>query len=506
MHLTINDRYIHLDEIATAKTVSLDREAGFRKKIEESQRVLLDKIKSGKPIYGVTTGYGESGKNYLDFEEAEKLQQNLYRFHGCGLGELLSIDESRLVVTLRMISLSKGFSGISFELLEAMETLLAKEIYPAIPSQGSVGASGDLTPLSYVAAVLAGEREVIYKNEVRSTVDVFGELGIKSYHFKPKEALAIMNGTTVMSAIALAAFMKFEKTLDSFISFCAGFFEAMLADTTSLMDFVHEVKPHPGQIECAKKLLERIHGSKLTRDAQLRYEEFFDYKHQNIQDRYSVRCIPQVLGPVFENMGISKRWLETEINSASDNPLVCVREDRVYTGCNFYGGYIAHACDTLKICLANTADLLDKQFAALVDEKLNNGLGENLKIGNEPYFHGFKAMQITLSSLSADVLTRMLPGSLFSRSTESLNQDKVSMGTTSAISFRDTLVDFEKMLAVAMLGLAQAFDIRGDENLSPFSKELHANIRSLSEPVTHDRRLDHDILLVLEEMRKGRFA
>lgn len=506
MNLTINDRHIDLTQIAGAATVTLDKSAEFRTTIENSQKVLLEKIQSGKPIYGVTTGYGESGKNYLDYEKAEKLQQNLYRFHGCGLGELLSVEESRLIVTLRLISLSKGVSGISFELLEAMETLLTKEVYPAIPQQGSVGASGDLTPLSYVAAVLAGEREVIYKGEVRPAIEVFGELGIAPYHFKPKEALAIMNGTTVMSAIALAAFVKFERTLDSFISFCAGFFEAMLADTTSLMDFVHEVKPHPGQIECAKKLLSRVQGSKLTRDAQLRYEEFFDYKHQNIQDRYSVRCIPQVLGPVFENMEISKRWLETEINSASDNPLVCVREDRVYTGCNFYGGYIAHACDTLKISMANVADLLDKQFAALVDEKLNNGLGENLKIGNEPYFHGFKAMQITLSSLSADVLTRMLPGSLFSRSTESLNQDKVSMGTTSAISFRDTLVDFEKMLAVAMLGLAQAFDIRGDENLSPFSKELHAKIRALSAPLIEDRRLDNDIMLVLEEIRKGRFV
>lgn len=506
MNLTIDNRYIDLSSIAGANIVTLDKSIEFRTAIENSHKILLNKIKTGNPIYGVTTGYGESGKNYLDYEKAEKLQQNLYRFHGCGLGELLSVEESRLILILRLISLSKGVSGISFELLEAMETLLIKEVYPAIPQQGSVGASGDLTPLSYVAAVLAGEREVIYHGEVRPAIDVFGELGIASYHFKPKEALAIMNGTTAMSAIALAAFLKFEQTLESFISFCAGFFEVMLADITSLMDFVHEVKPHAGQMECAKRLLSRVRGSNLTRDAQLRYEEFFDYKHQNIQDRYSIRCIPQVLGPVFENMEISKRWLETEINSASDNPLVCVREDRVYTGCNFYGGYIAHACDTLKISMANMADLLDKQFAALVDEKLNNGLGENLKIGNEPYFHGFKAMQITLSSLTADVLMKMLPSSLFSRSTESLNQDKVSMGTTSAISFRDTLVDFEKMLSVAMLGLAQAFDIRGSENLSPFSRELHIKIRSLSAPLIEDRRLDKDIMIMLEEMRKGRFV
>lgn len=506
MSLMINDRYITLDEISVSSGATIDKSGEFRKKIEDSHKVLLDKIKSGKPIYGVTTGYGESGKNYLDFEKAEKLQQNLYRFHGCGLGELLSVEESRFIVTLRLISLSKGVSGISFELLEAMENLLKHEVYPAIPQQGSVGASGDLTPLSYVAAVVAGEREVIYKGEVRPTMDVFGELNIKPYHFKPKEALAIMNGTSVMSAIALASFKRFETVFEAFISFCSGFFEAMLADTTSLMDFVHEVKPHAGQIACAKKLLSRVEGSKLTRDAELRYEEFFDYKHQNIQDRYSVRCIPQVLGPVLENLEISRKWLETEINSASDNPLVCVREDRVYTGCNFYGGYVAHACDTLKIALANMADLLDKQFASLVDEKLNNGLGENLKIGNAPYFHGFKAMQITLSSISADVLTKMLPGSLFSRSTESLNQDKVSMGTTSAISFRETLNDFEKMLSVAMLGLAQAFDIRGDENLSPKAVELHGKIRALSAQLIEDRRLDIDIQKVLMEIRNGSFA
>lgn len=503
MKITIDSKNVSFSDVANAKEVVLSEGADFKEKIVAAQELLLKEIMDGHPIYGVTTGYGESGKNYLVYDDAKTLQVNLYRFHGCGVGEILDEDEIYNIVLVRLISISKGFSGVSIELLERMAQLLELKILPAIPAKGSVGASGDLTPLSYIAAAIAGEREVIYKGEIRPTMDVFKECGITPYEFKPKEALAIMNGTSVMTGIMVKQLSMFENLLLSLESFDAALFEAMEADTTALEAFVHDVKPFSGQIKCAKNLREKLDKATLVHDRLSRYESFFDSEHHNIQDRYSIRCIPQVLGVVWDNLSIAKGWVETEMNSVSDNPLINCSEQSIYTGCNFYGGYVAHAADTLKICLANMADLLDKQFAILVDEKFNRGLGENLKLSKEHYHHGFKAMQISLSSLSADVMMRMLPASVFSRSTESMNQDKVSMGTTSALGLKEGVKEFSSMLAIAMLGIAQAMDIRGVEKFSPHAQALYKKIRAISAPLVEDRRLDKDIEVIQAMLIRG---
>jgi histidine ammonia-lyase len=503
MTVTINDQFIPFENVANATNVLLDSGALFKERIAAAEALLLKEISGGNPIYGVTTGYGDSGKNYLVYEDARTLQVNLYRFHGCGVGEILSEKEIFNIVLVRLISISKGYSGVSMELLEALLKLLENGILPAIPSKGSVGASGDLTPLSYIAATLAGEREVIYRGALRSSAEVLAECGLQPYTFKPKEALAIMNGTSVMTGILVVQLENFEKLLRGLESFSAGLFEAMEADTTALEPFVHQVKPFDGQIKCAANLRQKLEGATLVHDRLTRYQSFFDSEHHNIQDRYSIRCIPQVLGVAWDNLAIARKWVDTEINSVSDNPLINCDEQIIYTGCNFYGGYMAHSADTLKICLANMADLLDKQFAVLVDDKFNRGLGENLKLSKEHYHHGFKAMQISLSSLSADVMMRMLPSSAFSRSTESMNQDKVSMGTTGALGLKGGIDEFASMLAIAMLGIAQAMDIRGLENFSPFAQSLYGKIRAVSAPLIEDRRLDGDIITLREMLLRG---
>lgn len=503
MTVTINDQFIPFENVANATSVLLDSGSLFKDRIAAAEALLLKEISDGNPIYGVTTGYGDSGKNYLVYEDARTLQVNLYRFHGCGVGEILSEKEIFNIVLVRLISISKGYSGVSMELLEALLKLLEHGILPAIPSKGSVGASGDLTPLSYIAATLAGEREVLYRGVLRTSAEVLAECGLSPYTFKPKEALAIMNGTSVMTGVLVVQLGYFEKLLRGLESFSAGLFEAMEADTTALEPFVHQVKPFEGQIKCASNLRQKLEGATLVHDRLTRYQSFFDAEHHNIQDRYSIRCIPQILGVAWDNLAIAKKWVETEINSVSDNPLINCDEQIIYTGCNFYGGYMAHAADTLKICLANMADLLDKQFAVLVDDKFNRGLGENLKLSKEHYHHGFKAMQISLSSLSADVMMRMLPSSVFSRSTESMNQDKVSMGTTGALGLKGGIEEFASMLAIAMLGIAQAMDIRGLENFSPFAQSLYAKIRAVSAPLIEDRRLDGDIITLREMLLRG---
>ena len=502
--MIIDERYITLSEIINSDKIEISNDKKFIDHINETHNFLINEIKDGKPIYGITTGYGASGKNYVSYEDSKILQTNLFRFHGCGVGKKLSYKVCKYALIARTISLSKAKSGVSIELLKRLEMLIQKDIIPVIPSQGSVGASGDLTPLSYIAAVVAGEREVYYKGEIKDVMEVYKELNITPYTFKPKEALAIMNGTTIMSAIALAAIEEFETILDSMESFVAGMFEVLLGDDTPVADFVHLSKPFSGQIQSAKNIKRKIEDSKLTHGRDDRYDKFFADNDLNIQDNYSMRCAPQVLGVIRDNLEISKNWVEQEINSVNDNPLIDGVNKKIYTSGNFYGGYVAHAMDTLKICAGNLADLLDKEFALLVDHKFNRGLGENLKLSHEPFYHGFKAMQITLSSLSADVMKNTTAASIFSRPTESLNQDKVSMGTTAANDFSKMIPDLYNMLSVAFIGMAQAVDIRGKDLVSPHLTNIYENIRKDVKPLYEDRRMDFDIekVYTLIQMKK----
>ena len=503
--MIIDERYITLSEIINSDKIEISNDKKFIDHINETHNFLINEIKDGKPIYGITTGYGASGKNYVSYEDSKILQTNLFRFHGCGVGKKLSYKICKYALIARTISLSKAKSGVSIELLKRLEMLIQKDIIPVIPSQGSVGASGDLTPLSYIAAAVAGEREVYYKGEIKDVMEVYKELNITPYTFKPKEALAIMNGTTIMSAIALAAILEFEIILDSMESFVAGMFEVLLGDDTPVADFVHLSKPFSGQIQSAKNIKRKIEGSKLTHGRDDRYDKFFADNELNIQDNYSMRCAPQVLGVIRDNLEISKNWVEQEINSVNDNPLIDGVNKKIYTSGNFYGGYVAHAMDTLKICAGNLADLLDKEFALLVDHKFNRGLGENLKLSHEPFYHGFKAMQITLSSLSADVMKNTTAASIFSRPTESLNQDKVSMGTTAANDFSKMIPDLYNMLSIAFIGMAQAVDIRGKDLVSPHLTNIYENIRKDVKPLYEDRRMDFDIEKIYTLIEEKKF-
>ncbi len=503
--MIIDDKNIEYKNFKNATEVQLSKDKKFVDFINAGHEFLIRQIRQGMPIYGITTGYGEAGCNYSAFEETQELQKNLYRFCGVGVGEYLSSDISRIMMIVRLISLSKGKSGVSYELLQRFELLISKEIYPLIPSQGSVGASGDLAPLSYIAAAIAGEREVIYKNEIRDTIDVYNELGIEPYVFKAKEALAVINGTAAMSAIAIKAIEEFEILLYTLETFVAGIYEVLLCDITPLEPFVHDNKPFEGQKVTAKNILQKCINSHLTHEAFSRYKDFHTKSEQNIQDRYSIRCAPQVLGVVRDNLEIAKKWIETEINGVNDNPLVDHVGERIYTSGNFYGGYIAHAMDTMRICVGNIADLLDKEFALLVDHKFNKGLGESLKINKKATHHAFKLIQVTLSSLSADILMNTNAASLYSRSTESFNQDKVSMGTTSARNFAKQLPDLANMLSIGLLGIAQAVDIRGFEKCSPHLQKCFKLIREKVKVLDEDRRMDLDIKVVKEMISRGMF-
>jgi histidine ammonia-lyase len=435
-------------------SLRLSHDKTFREKINKGASFLNEKLMEEGYIYGVTTGYGDNCTRVVPLELVHELPLHLSRFHGCGLGDFLSPLQTRAVLAVRLASLSRGFSGVTFDLLERLENLIQQDILPVIPSEGSVGASGDLTPLSYVVAAIVGERNVWYQEEIRLASDVLKEVGLKPYTLRPKEALALMNGTSVMTALAVEAYSRAEYVMRLSARLTAMTSLALQGNPHHFDKTLFAAKPHPGQVAVASYIrsdLEKAPSNSLG---------------DRIQDRYSTRCAPHVIGVLADMLPVFKAFIETEINSANDNPLIDPSERRILHGGHFYGGHIAFVMDSLKTLVANIADLLDRQMATLVDPKLNNGLPPNLsgsKGSREAINHGLKAVQIGASAWTAEALKGTMPASVFSRSTESHNQDKVSMGTIAARDALRVLQLTEQVTAAQMIATLQGLRLRERE-------------------------------------------
>jgi histidine ammonia-lyase/phenylalanine ammonia-lyase len=514
VHLDLDGGSLTIDE-----AVRLARHGGRAtlsteavRRVEATRALKHDLIEREIPIYGVTTGFGDSAHRQIAPEKAAALQQNMLRFLGCGTGQIASPEVTRATMLFRANCLAKGNSGVRRELIERLLTLLNHDILPLIPERGSCGASGDLVPLSYVGRALAGETEVLYEGEVREAADVLAELGLEPLALEAKEGLAMTNGTSFMSGFAVLAVAD-ARELAFVADLCTAMAsQALMGNHGHFNRFLFEAKPHPGIIESADNVRMLLEGSALTHDA----EEIvpldgagFRELARSVQDKYSVRCAPHVTGALRDTLSWAERWVEIEINSSDDNPLFDAGAGRVQSGGNFYGSHMTQGMDALKIALANLCDLLDRQLELVVDEKFNAGLTPNLI----PYFeptdsqaglhHGFKGMQLSCSALTAEALKLCNPASIHSRSTEAHNQDKVSMGTIAARDARSIVEIAQHIAAIHLIALAQALDLRGVEHASPKAREAHAMIRARVAFLDSDRRMDRDIAAVVELIRSG---
>ncbi len=478
-----------------AARIVLDDSPAFTKKIEASAALLEKLIGQGEAIYGVTTGFGASCETAVPNALSATMAANLVRFHGCGTGRMLGNTEAAAVMVVRLVSLAQGFSGVRPLILQRICDLLNHKIFPQIPAEGSVGASGDLTPLSYIAAVLIGEREVSYNHRVMPTIEALKSASLKPIELRSKESLAMMNGTSVMTGLACIAY-EGARRLCRWASALTAMSNDVLRGNRGHFDRrIFLAKPHPGQLASAQWIAQDIeyHGSP---------------KHNGrIQDRYSIRCAPHVIGVLLDSLTFIRQMLEIEINSANDNPLLDSATGDVLHGGNFYGGHPCMAMDMLKIAMANIADLIDRQMAQLCNPHTNNGLPADLvarSTDDRVSHHGFKAMQITTSALTAEALKLTMPASVFSRSTESHNQDKVSMVTIAASEALRVLELTETVLAVVQLALCQAVDLRDGQQCHVRSRALHAAVREIVPINNADRRQDIDIHQVLELYRSGK--
>lgn len=488
------------DVVALARrerTGELSDAAPFRKKIVAGVEFMDRVLREDGVIYGVTTGYGDSHSVSVPPHLVADLPHQLYTYHGVGLGRILNEEETRAVLVSRLTSLSIGLSGVSWELLEGLETLLRHDILPMIPAEGSVGASGDLTPLSYVAAVLCGEREVMYKGEKRLSKDVLAEVGMTPLKLRPKEGLAMMNGTAVMTALACLAWDRAEYLSRLATRLTTFSVTALDGNVYHFDENLFNAKPHPGQQRIA---------------AQLRADLVMDRPGRNekrLQDRYSLRCAPHVIGVLEDALPFFETLIENELNSVNDNPLVDPENEQILHGGHFYGGHIAFAMDSMKNTVANVADLLDRQMALLVDARYSHGLPANLSgaTGDRKAInHGLKALQISVSAWTAEALKLTMPASVFSRSTECHNQDKVSMGTIAARDCLRVLELTEQVVAALLIATRQGVGLR---------QQIDPSVTLLGEPakmyedlekripfIEEDRALDKELINLIEDIRK----
>jgi histidine ammonia-lyase len=475
--------------------VELSQQADFVTRIDKGALFIDTLLKEEGFVYGVTTGYGDSCTVSIPLHLVEQLPKHLYTFHGCGLGQHFDAISTRAILATRLTSLARGYSGVRYLLLQQLAELLKQDILPLIPQEGSVGASGDLTPLSYLAAVLAGEREVLYQGERLSTQTVFTQLTIQPLTLKPKEALAIMNGTAAMTGLACLAYQRaaYLSQLTTRITSLASV--ALQGNPCHFDEKLFSVKAHVGQNRVAKRLR-----------ADLQVTQAAPRHDTRLQDRYSLRCAPHIIGVLEDSLPWLRQFIETELNSANDNPIIDAEGEHVLHGGHFYGGHIAFAMDSLKIAVANLADLLDRQMAQLMDTKFNHGLPANLSgaTGEQRILnHGFKAVQIAVSAWTAEALKLTLPASVFSRSTECHNQDKVSMGTIAA---RDCLriLELTEQVAVAVLiAVVQAVELRGTvETLSPALQQTVKQLRQYSPFLDHDRALEQELRQCVQLVRE----
>lgn len=503
-HLSTSD----IDSIASLKKkLIVNRNAGFVKRFEDGHNFLKKSLEEQVDVYGITTGYGDSCLKTVSKDLSSKLPLNLTNFHGCGLGSFFTPEITRAILATRLVSLSTGFSGIRFSLLEEIEFFLDNDILPLIPEEGSVGASGDLTPLSYLARAIAGREKVSFQNQVREASDVLNDLKHPSFQLEAREALAIMNGTSVMTAIACLAFERATYLAKLVSRITAMVSIGLKGNPLHFEDELFAVKPHPGQREVASwiyKDLLPLMSSKLSCSKSI----------SRLQDRYSIRCAPHIIGVLVDVLGLFRNMIEIELNSANDNPIISVEAQRIMHGGHFYGGHIAFAMDSIKTAVANLADMLDRQMALLVDEKFNNGLPPNLSAAaygdsadEKNIHHGLKALQIAVSAWTAEALKLTMPASVFSRSTECHNQDKVSMGTIAARDCLRILQLTEQVTAGVLVASVQALELRIKQNelraedLSLSVQTLMDNLRSCSGFIIEDRCLDSDLRSIIQNIQ-----
>ncbi len=489
-------------------------EACFER-IRVSEQRLHELVGQGLPIYGVTTGFGDSSYRLIPPDRSAELQRNLVSYLLCGTGRVLPRVACRATMLFVLQSMCRGFSGVSPDLVRRLQLFLERDWIPPIPREGSLGASGDLIPLAYIAQALQGDGEIFdpqaTSERTVSLAAILEREGVPRYTLKPKEGLALVNGTAAMSGLSLVNLnaSRFLTELGCLMTswLCLG----LQGRTESFEPLVNErAKSHEGQARIARAILALLNAESYRAQPLTVSSPSVAKMQWHVQDRYSLRCTPQVLGPVLETIDQASRWLMIEASGASDNPLIDPDPSApspLAMGGNFYGGYLAQGMDYVKISLAHLTDLMDRQLMSLIDEKSNRGLPANLAAwdrmpeSERHLHHGLKGLHQAVGALTSEVLAKATPNGIFSRSSESHNQDKVSLGMSAAVQCHEMLEQVFTVAAIHLICLAQALDLRGVDLRGHASRQYYDLVRSITPFIDRDCALERPVRELADRLR-----
>ncbi len=497
MTLMIDNQLVTLTDLRAAwhdgATVSLGDNA--RRRIAEAHEFVDEVVAHGDQVYGVNTGFGQLAQVRISDDELVHLQENLVRSHAVGVGEDLDDDIVRLIMMMKVIALAEGFSGVRLELVETLCALINNEIYPRIPSRGSVGASGDLAPLAHMAGALIGIGEVRVKGNLVPAAIALKAAGVKPVRLAPKEGLALLNGTQVSTALALAAVFRAENILSASLVAGAMSSDAIKGSDTPFDKRIQTVRGHGGQIAVAGVLRELMRGSDI-RASHLGCDR--------IQDPYSIRCQPQVVGACLEVLRHVCAVLQTEANAVTDNPLVFVDSAAVLSGGNFHAEPVALAADYLALAIAEIGALSERRIALLIDTHLS-GLPAFL-VEQGGLNSGFMMAQVTAAALASENKAHAHPASVDSIPTSANQEDHVSMATFAARRLHTMLDNVADIVAIELLAAAQGIDFHHPQKSSEAIEEVITVLRELSPRYVEDRSLSSDIRRVAAIVDEGDFC
>lgn len=460
-----------------------------RNRIIRCREYLDEKIaKTTRPVYGVTTGFGSLCDVSVNPDQLAQLQINLMMSHACGVGDRVPNDIVKMMMLLKVQSLSYGYSGCKLDTVQRLVDFFNNDIYPVVYMQGSLGASGDLVPLAHMSLPLVGLGEVEYQGKVISGAEMLKIFGWEPIHLVSKEGLALLNGTQNMSAFAVWSLLQAQKLSDWSDKIAAMSLDAYHGLLSPFTQAVHVVRPHQGQLDTAARMMELLEGSEIAATPK-------DY----VQDPYSFRCIPQVHGAAKDTIAYVKSVIDTEINSATDNPTVCPDEDLIISAGNFHGEPIALPMDFLSIGLSELANISERRIYKLVSG--TRGLPSFL-VAKPGLNSGFMIAQYTAASVVSLNKSLATPSSIDSIPSSQGQEDHVSMGANAAIKLYKIVLNVERVLAIELFNAAQALEFRRPQKSSPVIEKLFDEYRKVVPFIVNDEVMYPHIQHSIEFLRK----
>ncbi len=479
--------------LAESKQCVLDR--ACVPKVEAALKMVQQVVRDNKTVYGINTGFGALAHQTISAEKLQQLQRNIILSHACGSGQLLSDDIVSLILLLKINTLAQGYSGVRMEVIDALCAFFNAKVYPCIPSKGSVGASGDLVPLAHLSLPLLGEGEMRHDGKIISAKEGLKIAGLRPFELGPKEGLALLNGLQVSAALCIHAFFRSEWLFETAVLAGGLSVDAARGSDVPFDSRIHQTRGHQAQSDVAAMYRELLSGSEIRESHR---------QCTRVQDPYSLRCQPQIMGAVLHQMRFVEQTLQVEVNSISDNPLVFAEEGDILSGGNFHGEIIAMAADNLSLAIAEMGSGSERRIALLIDKSFSGLPAFLVKDGGVN--SGFMIAHVTAAACASDNKALAHPHSVDSIPTSVNQEDHVSMATNGALRLYPMIENTATILAIELLAACQGVDFHAPLKTSQKLQGVYNQVRSVVDYYDQDRYFAPDIAIIKQKILQGEFA